>query len=211
MNLLRVAAVLLVCASTMPWAMADEATTEELKLELPEPYFGGTPLDYFGANLEEPNYKPRPPFHVPPGVVNLAAGKPITSSVPEPEFGELSFLVNGDKSYKDESLLALDRGMQWIQIDLEASCNLYALTLWHFHQGDRVYFDVTVRVSDLNGARGGVDKTCRISADMVSSGWVVDLTPHHGDGERKPRIVPKSSEMEPEATCFACVGGRKNS
>lgn len=27
----------------------------------------------------------------------------------------------------------------------------------------------------------------------------------------KPRIVPKPSETEPEATCFACVGGRKSS
>ena len=45
-------------------AVAEDAKVE-LKLELPEPYFGGTPLDYFGPNLEEPDYKPRPPFQVP--------------------------------------------------------------------------------------------------------------------------------------------------
>ncbi len=131
-----------------PDAIADDNEGVELKIELPEPYFGGTPLDYFGSNLEEPNYKPRPPFYVPPGVVNVAQGKPVTGSVPEPEYGEFGYLVDGDKSYKDASLLALDRGLQWIQIDLGTPCDLYALTLWHFHQGDRVYFDVMVRVAD---------------------------------------------------------------
>ena len=132
----------------MPGALPDEDAGVQLKLELPEPYFGGTPLDYFGSNLEEPNYKPRPPFHVPSGVVNVAEGKPVTSSVPEPEFGEFGFLVDGDKSYKDGSLLGIDRGLQWIQIDFGAACDLYALALWHFHQGDRVYFDVMIQVAD---------------------------------------------------------------
>jgi hypothetical protein len=125
---------------------AEDAKTD-LKLELPEPYFGGTPLDYFGPNLEVPNYKPRPPFPVPAGTTNLAKGKPVTSQNP-PKFGKLDMLVDGDKSYKDESLLGLDRGKQWIQIDLGAPSTLYALALWHFHQGDRVYFDVIVQVAD---------------------------------------------------------------
>ncbi len=133
---------------TLPGAIADDGESVELKFDLPEPYFGGTPLDYFGSNLEVPNYKPRPPFHVPPGVVNVALGKAVTSSVSGAEFGEFGFLVNGDKSYKDESLLALDRGLQWIQIDFGVPCDLYALALWHFHQGDRVYFDVMVHVAD---------------------------------------------------------------
>ena len=132
----------------IPNAIAEENGGVKLKIELPEPYFGGTPLDYFGSNLEEPNYKPRAPFYVPDGVVNVAQGKPVTSSVPAPEYGELGFLVDGNKSYKDESLLALDRGLQWIQIDFGAPCDLYALTLWHFHQGDRVYFDVMIHVAD---------------------------------------------------------------
>ena len=147
MRALSVWAAVLVLG-TIPSAIADDSDAVELKIELPEPYFGGTPLDYFGSNLEEPNYKPRPPFFVPRGVVNVAEGKPVTSSVTGPEFGELGFLVDGDKSYKDESLLALDRGLQWIQIDFGTPCDLHALTLWHFHQGDRVYFDVMVQVAD---------------------------------------------------------------
>ena len=138
------AALLLLPVFTI--AAAEDAKVE-LKLELPEPYFGGTPLDYFGPNLEEPNYKPRPPFQVPAGVTNLAKGKKVTSQNP-PKFGKLEMLVDGDKSYKDDSLLGLDRGQQWIQIDLGAPSALYALALWHFHQGDRVYFDVIVQVAD---------------------------------------------------------------
>ena len=139
---------LLLIVITMPAVYADDAEKVGLKLELPDPYFGGTPLDYFGPNLEEPNYKPRPPFHVPPGVTNVAAGKAVSSSVEGPRFGKSEFLVDGDKTYKDSSLLGIDKGLQWIQIDLGAAHELYALTLWHFHQGDRVYFDVVVRIAD---------------------------------------------------------------
>ena len=66
-----------------------------------------------------------------------------------PEFGEFGFLTDGDKSYKDSSLLAIDRGRQWIQVDLGESCDLYAVALWHFHQGDRVYFDIIIQVAEL--------------------------------------------------------------
>jgi len=128
-------------------SLADEAGKVELKLELPEPYFGGTPLDYFGPNLEEPNYKPRPPFFVPEGTTNVAAGKTVTASS-KAQFGDLAMLVDGDKSYKDESLLGLDRGHQWIQVDLGGMHEIYAILLWHFHQGDRVYFDVAIQVAD---------------------------------------------------------------
>jgi len=136
-------AMLTVCSI----AIAGERT-EELKFELPEPYFGGTPLDYFGSNLEEPNYKKRPPFPVAAGTTNVAKGKTVTSSVAKPEYGKLEMLVDGDKHYQQESLLGLSEGVQWIQIDLGAAHTLYAFALWHFHEGDRVYFDVVVRVSD---------------------------------------------------------------
>lgn len=136
----------LAAAIAMP-AIADEAGKVELKLELPEPYFGGTPLDYFGPNLEAPNYKPRPPFFAPEGTSNVAAGKPVTAGS-KAVFGKLEMLVDGDKSYKDDSLLGLERGHQWIQVDLGAAYDLHAILLWHFHQGDRVYFDVAIQVAD---------------------------------------------------------------
>ena len=141
---IRAAVVALMGAALAFGAAADEI---ELKFELPEPYFGGTPLDYFGENLEEPDYKPRPAFMAPAGTTNVAAGKAVTASA-EPEFGEVGMLVDGDKSHKKQSLLGLPGGHQWIQIDLGAQHNLYALLLWHFHEGERVYFDVAVQVAD---------------------------------------------------------------
>ena len=119
----------------------------EVKLELPQPYFGGTPLDYFGPNLEKPNYKPRPPFMAPAGTTNVAKDKEVTASA-APEFGELAFLVDGDKDYKKKSLLGLPAGHQWIQIDLGGAHDLFGVLLWHFHEGERVYFDVAIQVAD---------------------------------------------------------------
>lgn len=141
---------ILACALALTTAInaIAEDKTEKLELELPEPYFGGTPLDYFGENLEEPNYKPRPDFMVPAGVTNVSAGKTVTASVADTEFGEFGYLVDGDKSYEQKSLLGLAAGHQWIQIDLGSVHNLYALMLWHFHEGDRVYFDVVVKSAD---------------------------------------------------------------
>jgi len=135
-------------ALTVGEALFSTAQAEVLKLELPEPYFGGTPLDYFGENLEEPNYKPRPDYEVPAGTTNVAKGKKVTSSVEKPEYGKFEFLTDGDKSYENKSLLGLAKGLQWVQIDLGEVNNIYALTFWHFHEGDRVYFDVVVRVAD---------------------------------------------------------------
>jgi hypothetical protein len=135
----------LVCSLAL--VLGAVAQAEILKLELPEPYFGGTPLDYFGENLEEPNYKPRPDFEVPAGTTNVAAGKTVTSSS-KAEFGDLSMLVNGDKSYEQKSLLGIATGKQWVQIDLGAAHAISAIMLWHFHEGDRVYFDVKIESAD---------------------------------------------------------------
>jgi hypothetical protein len=135
-------------ALSLVLALGFTAQAEDLKLELPDPYFGGTPLDYFGENLEEPNYKPRPAFDVPAGTTNIAKGKTVTASVDKPEYGKFAMLTDGDKSYEEKSLLGLATGAQWIQIDLGAANSLYAMTLWHFHEGDRVYFDVVVKVAE---------------------------------------------------------------
>ena len=121
---------------------------EPLALDLPDPYFGGTPLDYKSANLEKPNYKPLPLFMVPAGTANIASGKPVTSSDANPAVGSLAYLVDGDTSFEEASLLELAPGQQWIQIDFGALHTLYALALWHFHEGERVYFDVVIQVSD---------------------------------------------------------------
>ncbi len=120
---------------------------EAIEIELPEGYFGGTPVDYFGPNYEKPSYKPRPPFMAPKGTENVAAEKDVSSSDLDPKAGSLEFLVDGDKSYSHDSLLRLADGHQWVQIDLGEPHRLYAFLLWHYHQKERVYFDVAVQVA----------------------------------------------------------------
>ena len=160
--------------------------TKALKLELPEPYFGGTPLDYFGSNLEEPNYKPRPPFNVPRGATNVAAGKNGSASVEKPEFGEFTYLVDGDKSHEQSSLLGLAAGAQWIQIDLGAIHSLYALALWHFHEGDRVYFDIIIKTADDAEFTQNVQTVFNNDHDNTSS---------HGAGKDKEYIESYKSKF----------------
>ena len=120
---------------------------EAITIELPEPFFGGTPIDYWSPNLEPEDYKDRPPFMAPKGTTNVAAGKAVTSSVP-PAHGELKQLTDGDKHYARTSLIELPDGPQWVQVDLEKETSIYAVLVWHFHEGKRVYFDIVVQASN---------------------------------------------------------------
>lgn len=121
---------------------------EEIKFELPPPYFGGTPLSYFNEHLEEKSFKPRDPFMAPKGAVNVSKGKTVTSSDPDPTFGKLSMITDGEKGYQQEYLTELGTGTQWVQVDLGAPTEIYAVLAWHFHAADRVYFDVVVQTAD---------------------------------------------------------------
>ena len=121
---------------------------EEIKFELPPPYFGGTPLAYFNEHLEEKSFKPRDPFLAPKGAVNVSKGKAVTSSDPDPTFGKLSMITDGEKGYQQEYLTELGTGTQWVQVDLGAPTEIYAVLAWHFHAADRVYFDVVVQTAD---------------------------------------------------------------
>lgn len=141
---LPVAVVMLVTG--IPVGFADDGMVE-IEVELPEPFFGGTPLDYWGPNLEPPSFKDPDPFMAPEGTKNVALNKEVTSSAP-PYAGELEQLVDGDKDYGRNSVVELPEGLQWVQVDLEESHDIYAIALWHFHEGSRVYFDIVIRVSD---------------------------------------------------------------
>ena len=141
-------------------AIVTEANVEGMELapieiELPEAFFGGTPMDYWSPILEPESFKARPPFMAPVGTVNLAKGKPVTSSV-DPVHGELSQLTDGDKDYVKSSLIELPAGVQWVQVDLGAEHPLYAVLVWHFHEGNRVYFDIVVQASNDPEFKEGV-------------------------------------------------------
>ncbi len=119
-----------------------------LPIVLPKPMFVGTPTNIRVENLQKPLGKPRPPFLAPVGCTNVALHKKVTSSDPEPIIGELDLITDGDKEGIDGSWVELGPMVQWVQIDLGAEYDIYAVVVWHYHRQARVYFDVIVQVAD---------------------------------------------------------------
>jgi hypothetical protein len=126
--------------------LAADALTP-LKLEFPPPMITGTPVPVKLPNLEAPNTPP-PEILVPADVVNLAKGKTVTGSDSAPVIGDLSLITDGDKSSDEGSFVEFEKGLQWVQIDLGASAELYAIAVWHFHSQMRAYHDVIVQISN---------------------------------------------------------------
>ncbi|HID22652.1 MAG TPA: discoidin domain-containing protein [Planctomycetaceae bacterium] len=119
-----------------------------LPLKLPAPAFRGTPVPLKEPNVEKPRGSPRPPFLAPAGTANLAAGRRVAASDPQPTGGELDFVVDGYKEASDFACLELHPGTQWVQIDLGRRAIIFAVLIWHNHAEARVYRDVIVQVSD---------------------------------------------------------------
>jgi hypothetical protein len=151
-------------------AMAADAAPgdkEALTIELPEPFYGGTPCEYWSDNLEPENYKDRPPFMVPKGSALVSKGKPVTSSV-QPRLGKLQMLVDGDKSYASSCIVELPGGLQWVQTDLQLPHAIDAVLLWHFFGGKRVYFKVIVQASNDPDFKTGVTTLYNNDLDNAS-------------------------------------------
>src|SRR5947207_3154934 len=126
----------------------DPKPTEPLELRLPAPTLKGTPEDLpVGANVEPLSDKPRPPFPVPKGGKNVAAGKPVTSSV-KPCSGELSQITDGKKEAFDDDAVEMKKGKQWVQVDLGENFVIYAIASWHDHRYIQVMHDVILQVSN---------------------------------------------------------------
>jgi len=119
-----------------------------LEIELPKAMFIGTPKDISTPNLEKVTGKKRKPFLAPPGTTNLARGKAVTSSDTEPLYGDVEQITDGDRHGTDGSFVELAKGAQWVQIDLEEVCPLYALVFWHYHAEPRVYYDVVIKTAE---------------------------------------------------------------
>jgi len=120
-----------------------------LEIKLPKPLFQGTPKNIKAApTLEVYNERPRPKFLAPEGTVNLAAKKKVTSSDSQPVIGDLPMVTDGDKEGADGSYVELGPDKQWVQIDLGAKADIYALVVWHYHAEGRVYHDIVIQVAD---------------------------------------------------------------
>jgi hypothetical protein len=119
-----------------------------VEIRLPKPMFAGTPQDARTPNLERPRGGPRPPFLAPVGTMNVALGKPVSSTDPEPVIGSLEAITDGDKEAAEGSFVELSPGPQSVTIDLQERCEIDAVVVWHYHRWPRAYIDVVVQVSD---------------------------------------------------------------
>jgi hypothetical protein len=120
-----------------------------LAIVLPRPQFVGTPASHRSPNLEPPRGgKPRPAIEVPAGADQvLSRDCKVTSSDPEPIIGELAFISDGDKEHDAGTYVEIGPGTQWVQLDLGAGKDIYAVCVWHYHGEPRVYRDVVCQIS----------------------------------------------------------------
>ncbi len=151
--------IILLAAATFSSVLPIDADAQEpsqksgdvapLPLVLPAPALKGTPQN-LPTNTSAPPFtdKTPAPFFAPKGVKNVALGKPVSSSNPTPFQGELQQITDGKKQAFEENVVTLRKGMQWVQIDLQAEYNLYAIVVWHDFSVAAVYRDVIVQVSD---------------------------------------------------------------
>lgn len=179
------------CASvlmTLSASAADAQGTVPLALKLPLHTLKGTPQDLpKGPNIEPPSDVAPPPIQVPKDVVNVAAGKPVTSSV-EPFQGELKQLTDGNKEPVDDDAVEFKKGTQWVQVDLGKSFAIYAVAMWHDHRYVQSIRDVILLVSDDPEFKTGVTTLYNNDTDN-SSGLGVGTDREYFEMEYG-RVVP---------------------
>jgi hypothetical protein len=128
-----------------------------LKIPLPPPVLSGTPVPVRVENLEPADVAARrDPVMVPENTVNVALNKPVTSSEEWPIIGELEFVTDGYKEGDEGNYVELGPKLQWVQIDLERPCNIYAVAVWHFFSQERAYHDVIIQTSNDPSFEAGV-------------------------------------------------------
>ena len=156
-KLLLAVAFTLACLTVAGLVRAEDAkATEPLVLELPLHTLKGTPQDLpVGPHIEPASDKAPVPLQVPKGVKNVAAGKPVTSSV-RPFLGELSRITDGKKEAVDDDAVDFRKGVQWVQVDLGKSSAIHAIVMWHDHRYVQAMHDVILQVSDDPEFKSGV-------------------------------------------------------
>ena len=148
--MLRTFAVLSIVFWLASGTLADQAKVP-LETEIPEEVLAGTPPDVLALlfpGLEALPEGKRPDFLVPKGTVNVALEKKITSSDANPVLGKLTYVTDGKKEGTEENYVELGPMQQWVQIDLEKTCTVYAVLLWHYFREARSYHDVIIQVAD---------------------------------------------------------------
>jgi hypothetical protein len=85
---------------------------------------------------------------VPPDLKNLAKGAKITSSDKNATQEMLEKITDGDKEAADQSIIFLRKGTQYVQFDLGAPSEIFAIVIWHAFNAAKVYHDVVVQIAD---------------------------------------------------------------
>lgn len=120
-----------------------------LPLQLPMPTLKGTPDDLpKGPNVEPPQEKPSPPYLAPKNARNVALNKKVTASDRRLITGTLAQITDGRKEAYDDQVVEMRKGIQWVQIDLGETCEIYALVIWHDHRVLQVFRSVVVQAAD---------------------------------------------------------------
>jgi hypothetical protein len=147
-------AALITAVACLP--RVEAADTVPLVIKLPAHTVKGTPEDLpSGPNIEPPPKNPPAPLQVPKGVVNVAAGKKVTSSV-SPYSGELSQITDGKREPYDEDVAEFKKGTQWVQVDLGEQYEIHAIAMWHDHRLLQAMHDAILQVSDDPEFKTGV-------------------------------------------------------
>ena len=154
---LLLAVAFTVTSFAVPAVRAEDAkATVPLVLKLPIHTLKGTPEDLpVAPNIEPPSDKAPVPLQVPQGVVNVAAGKPVTSSVPS-FLGELGQITDGKKEAIDDDAVEFRKGVQWAQVDLGKPYAIHAVAMWHDHRYVQAMHDVILQVSNDPEFKTGV-------------------------------------------------------
>ena len=166
--MLRTISFTLLVACLATWCPADEK--EALKTDFPEEVLAGTPPDVLARLFPELTLpkKDLPPLMVPKGTTNIAKKKKVTSSDSAPILGELKFVTDGVKEGSEEAYVELAPGLQWVQIDLEKTSNIYGVYVWHFFREARGYRSVIVQVSDDKEFKKNVKTIYNNDAEAVA-------------------------------------------
>lgn len=143
------AAICCLCAMATRAAGA-ERNKAPLDIKLPFVIFSaGTPPNVRSANLEPyRGDEERPPLLAPEGTKNAALGKPVVSSDKKPVTGDAAMATDGNKNGLDGQFVELGPGLQYVQIDLGAPHEIYAVVMWLYRIEQRAYHDVVVRIAD---------------------------------------------------------------
>ena len=137
------------CSERVPQNSAEPASAPKmipLKLELPPYGACHLPRIVSAPNLESKLNCLGLDVMIPEDATNIALRKPVTSSEKFPLLGGIEMVTDGAK--EGHKYVELSGGLQWVQIDFEKQCEIYAVALWHWFEPYHAYRDVVVQVSD---------------------------------------------------------------